>query len=76
MQRGDMEMDGKTINPKRRFFLTAATCGPVLAVAALATRKQEIVQEAPPPATVEPETSVGYHETEHIRNYYSTAAYF
>ena len=69
-------MDGKQTNSKRRFFLTAATCVPALAVAVLATRRQEIVQETPPAAAVEPETSVGYHETEHIRNYYSTAAYF
>jgi hypothetical protein len=70
-------MENRKINSKRRIFLTAATCGPALAVAALMNARREVVQgEAAPPVRTEPETSVGYHETEHIRNYYSTAAYF
>lgn len=69
-------MEGKQINSRRRSFLTAATCGSALAVAALVSSKKEVVQEALPPAKADPEQSVGYHETEHIRTYYSTAAYF
>ncbi len=72
----DDKMDSKKIDPKRRFFLTAATCGPALAVAAIATRQQEIAPEVLPSAPAQDATSVGYHETEHIRKYYATAAYF
>jgi hypothetical protein len=72
---GGMKMETKQITP-RRMFLTAATCGSAVVVAALATRKQAIVQEVLPPAPANPETSVGYHETEHIRKYYASAAYF
>lgn len=69
-------MDDKKISSRRRMFLTAATCGPVLAVAALATRQQEIAQQPATPAPAQPESGVGYHETDHIRKYYYTAAYF
>ena len=69
------EIDKGQINPKRRFFLTAATAGSAIAVAAAVSARKEVVQEALPAAPVEPGTDVGYHETEHIRKYYATAAY-
>jgi hypothetical protein len=68
------DKDDKQINSRRRFFLGAATAGPVLAVAALAVGRKEAVEVAAPIVT-EPVAESGYHETEHIRNYYSTAAY-
>lgn len=62
---------------KRRIFLTAAACVPVVAVAALISRTRsapEVLAPAVRPA--EAAGSVGYHETEHIRKYYRSAAYF
>ena len=64
----------KAMNSKRRFFLGAATAGPALAVAALAVGRKEAIEVAAPVVT-EPVVESGYHETEHIRNYYSTARY-
>jgi hypothetical protein len=68
------DKDDKQINSKRRFFLGAATAGPALAVAALAVSKKEAIELAAPVVT-EPVAQSGYHETDHIRNYYFTAAY-
>lgn len=62
---------------KRRIFLGAAACAPVVAVAALITRTQSAPEVLVP--AVSPDktaSSVGYHETEHIRKYYRSAAYF
>ena len=68
-------MNDKQINSKRRFFLGAAGAGSVLAAAVAVSGKKQAVHEAPA-APVEPQTQSGYHETEHIRKYYYTAAYF
>jgi hypothetical protein len=66
--------DEKRINSKRRFLLGAAATAPALAVAALAVGKKETIEHAAPLAA-KPAVQSGYHETEHIRNYYSTARY-
>jgi hypothetical protein len=60
-------------DPARRSLLKAAPLG-ALAVAAVAGAKEV---EAPPPAPA-PDANKprGYHETEHIRRYYRTAAYW
>jgi hypothetical protein len=59
-------------DPARRNFLKAAPLG-ALAVVAGGAR----AAEAAPAAAAAPEpASRGYHETEHIRRYYQTAAYW
>ena len=45
-----------------------------LAVAAAARARAPAAPAAAPPA--EPQKAQGYHETEHIRRYYRTAAYW
>ncbi|WEF35330.1 twin-arginine translocation signal domain-containing protein [Pseudoduganella chitinolytica] len=56
----------------RRAFLKAAPLG-ALALVAGPAPAVEVVPAAPAPA--QPEQR-GYHETEHIRRYYQTAAYW
>ena len=55
----------------RRGFLKAAPLGALAVVAGTA----EAETPAPAPAAA-PQAKRGYHETEHIRRYYETAAYW
>jgi hypothetical protein len=57
----------------RRAFLKAAPLG-ALAIVAGQAPAAEVAVAAPAPAA--PTASKGYHETEHIRRYYQTAAYW
>lgn len=57
----------------RRAFLKAAPLG-ALAIVAGQAPAAEVAVATPAPA--EPTASKGYHETEHIRRYYQTAAYW
>jgi hypothetical protein len=59
-------------DPTRRSFLKAAPLG-ALAVVAGSAAAAETPEAAP---TAAPELKRGYHETEHIRRYYQTAAYW
>ncbi|KQV52093.1 formate dehydrogenase [Massilia sp. Root335] len=61
-------------DPARRSFLRAAPLG-ALAIAA-AARARAPDAPAAPAAPAAPRQSQGYHETEHIRRYYRTAAYW
>jgi hypothetical protein len=63
----------KQPDPTRRSLLKAAPLG-ALAVAAAARARAPEAQ--PEPAPAEPEQARGYRETEHIRRYYRTAAYW
>ena len=69
-----MAKDERTPDPARRSLLKAAPLG---ALAVVATRASA-AETAPPPAPApeEPAKPRGYHETEHIRRYYATAAYW
>jgi hypothetical protein len=58
----------------RRSFLRAVPLG-ALAIAA-AARARASDAPAQPAAPAAPQASQGYHETEHIRRYYRTAAYW
>lgn len=58
----------------RRSFLRAVPLG-ALAVAA-AARARAPGAPAQPGAPAAPQPAQGYHETEHIRRYYRTAAYW
>lgn len=60
-------------NPARRNFLKAAPLG---ALAAVAAGGAEAKPEMAPAEAAKPEVKRGYHETEHIRRYYQTAAYW
>lgn len=59
-------------DPSRRSFLKALPAG-ALAIAAGGAQAAEAPAVAAAPAA---ERNRGYHETEHIRNYYRTAAYW
>jgi hypothetical protein len=60
-------------DPARRSFLKAAPLG-ALAVVAASPASAEAPATAAAPA--QPKAKRGYHETEHIRRYYQTAAYW
>ena len=59
-------------DPSRRSFLKAAPLGALAAVAGGAEAKPELA----PVEAAKPDLKRGYHETEHIRTYYKTAAYW
>jgi hypothetical protein len=61
-----------TPDPSRRSFLKAAPLGALAVVAGGADAKPELA----PAEAAKPEVKRGYHETEHIRHYYKTAAYW
>lgn len=63
----------KQPDPARRSLLKAAPLGALAVAAAARARAPEAPAPAPP---AEPEADKGYHETEHIRRYYRTAAYW
>jgi hypothetical protein len=68
------ETETKALNRKRRQFLRAAGGAGALAVLAAQDAQAEAAPAAPP--APEPARQAGYHETEHIRTYYRTAAYW
>jgi len=63
----------KQLDPARRSLLKAAPLGALAVVAAARARAPEAPAPAPP---AEGQKAQGYHETEHIRRYYRTAAYW
>jgi len=63
---------GPQPDPARRSFLKAAPLGALAVVAGGAEAKPELK----PVEAAKPEVKRGYHETEHIRTYYKTAAYW
>jgi hypothetical protein len=68
-----MATDDKAPDPARRSLLKAAPLGALAVVAARASATEAAPPAAAPEAPAKPK---GYHETEHIRRYYSTAAYW
>ncbi|UVW27399.1 formate dehydrogenase [Massilia sp. H6] len=58
----------------RRSFLRAAPLGALAVVTGTAGAAE--VPAAAPPAAPDPQRKRGYHETDHIRRYYQTAAYW
>jgi hypothetical protein len=59
-------------DPARRSFLKAAPLGALAALTAGAQAETAL----PPVEAAKPAAKRGYHETEHIRRYYQTAAYW
>lgn len=69
--------NAKPADPRRRFFLRAA--GGAGALATLATVASDNTVAAPvaaAPVLAAAAEPAGYHETEHIRQYYRTAKYW
>lgn len=67
-------MPPSTLDTKRRTLLAAAVCAPAVAVGTLLSSRHPV--PAPELAAPDPEPpATGYHETEHIRKYYRSAAY-
>jgi hypothetical protein len=60
-------------DPTRRSLLKAAPLGALAVAAAAGAREAEAPAPAPALQQAKPR---GYHETEHIRRYYRTAAYW
>lgn len=60
-------------DPSRRSFLKAAPLGALVAVAAGGAEAKPNIK---PAEAAKPDVKRGYHETEHIRRYYQTAAYW
>jgi hypothetical protein len=69
-----MAKDDKAVDPARRSLLKVAPLGALAVVAARAGAAE--AAPAPVAAPEEPAKPKGYHETEHIRRYYQTAAYW
>ena len=67
------ETPHKKPDPSRRSFLKAAPLGALAAVAGGAEAKPKPAEAAKPAQVA---TKRGYHETDHIRRYYQTAAYW
>jgi len=72
MDHAPVPAQAETPNPARRSFLKAAPLGALAAVAGGAEAKPELK----PAEAAQPEVKRGYHETDHIRRYYQTAAYW
>jgi hypothetical protein len=68
-----MAIDDKAPDPARRSLLKAAPLG---ALAVVAARASALETAPPAPAPADAAKPKGYHETEHIRRYYQTAAYW
>lgn len=71
----DAKLSDPAPDPARRALLRAAPLG-ALAVVAARAGAAETAPPAPAAAPEEPAKPKGYHETEHIRRYYQTAAYW
>jgi hypothetical protein len=63
----------KPPDPARRSLLKAAPLG---ALAVVAARASAAERRLPPQRRLKTGQAQGYHETEHIRRYYQTAAYW
>jgi hypothetical protein len=61
---------------RRKFLMAARGAGTLGAIAALVGRSTSAEAAAVAPAPTDPPAQRGYHETEHIRNYYRTARYW
>jgi len=70
----DVKLPEPAPDPARRSLLKAAPLGALAVVAARASAAE--TAPAPAPAPEPAAKPKGYHETEHIRRYYQTAAYW
>ena len=70
------KVNTKPADPGRRGFLRAAGGAGALGALAVAAGQATAAPAVAPEAAAEPAKAVGYHETEHIRQYYRTARYW
>lgn len=75
MNKHDPQPAPERPDPARRGFLKAAPLG-ALALVAAAPATATATGEAAAVAAPDPKAKRGYHETEHIRRYYASAAYW
>lgn len=66
----------KAPDPKRRSFLRAAGGAGALGALAAVAGEAPAAEVAPVPQAAAEAPQAGYHETEHIRQYYRTARYW
>jgi hypothetical protein len=66
----------KAVDPARRGFLRAAGGAGALGALAVAAGQAQAAPAAVPEAAPAEAKPTGYHETEHIRQYYRTARYW
>jgi hypothetical protein len=66
----------KAVDRARRGFLRAAGGAGALGALAAAGQAPAATPAAVPEPAAEPAKPAGYHETEHIRQYYRTARYW
>ncbi|MFC0133057.1 formate dehydrogenase [Massilia eurypsychrophila] len=66
----------KAINPTRRSFLRAAGGAGALGALAAVAAETGAAPDVVAPVAAAPAKPSGYHETEHIRQYYRTARYW
>jgi hypothetical protein len=77
MDKNKLQEKDPPVDPKRRGFLRAAGgAGALGALAAVAAQAPAASAVTSPPVAAAPVADVGYHETEHIRQYYRTARYW
>ncbi|MGZ3185127.1 MAG: formate dehydrogenase [Telluria sp.] len=68
-------MDLNKVDRRRRAFLRASAGAGALGTLAALAQPAQAASDAPPTQPAPPEPK-GYHETDHIRTYYRTAAYW
>ena len=72
----DSNKKSPPIDPRRRNFLRAAGGAGALATLATVSGQSAAVPAAVAPVATAQAVQTGYHETEHIRQYYRTAKYW
>jgi hypothetical protein len=72
----NIESNEPAPDPSRRKFLSSATSAGALGALAVIAGRAAAAETAPAVVAAEPALPSGYHETEHIRQYYRTAAYW
>lgn len=74
MKKDEQAESSRKVAGRRNFLAVAAATSALGAAFALLAKKPE-VDAAPAADPVQPDAANGYHETEHIRKYYSSAAF-
>lgn len=68
--------NSKPVDPRRRFFLRAAGGAGALATLATVASDSTVVAPVAAEPVLAAAAPAGYHETDHIRQYYRTAKYW
>jgi hypothetical protein len=76
MNQDKKKAQDQSVDPKRRGFLRAAGGAGALGALAAVAGQAPAAPVVAAPVAAEPAQQAGYHETEHIRQYYRTARYW